>query len=272
MTEPKLLITDDDPEIKQQRMHATLMHLLHTVFGATWVGQHRFTATDEIDALHAELGAGPDSHVLDIGSGMGGPAIYLAQQTGCRVTGIDAAAENVQLAQTAAAEVGVAEQVAFVLADAASASFPAGAFDAIVSHDAFATIPDKARMLAQGWRWLRPAGRLAATLIVMLGEPLQAPESAGRLAWPIPTAGDYRLLVEAAGFDILKLDDLTPAFREIGARWRGALMVWELALISGFADEEWRALRATFGQLAEWATQGRVGHIRLIAQRSPHTP
>jgi len=272
MTESNLLLAHDDPAIKQKRMHATLMHLLHTVFGATWVGQHRFTATDEIDALHAELGAGPDSHVLDIGSGMGGPAIYLVQQTGCRVTGIDTAAENVQLARAVASETGVAERVTFVEGDAVAALFPDAAFDAIVSRDAFATIHDKARMLAQGRRWLRPAGRLAATLIVTLDESLEIPEAPGRLAWPIPTAGDYRLLVEAAGFDILKLDDLTPAFREIGARWRGALMVWELALISGFADEEWRALRATFGQLAEWATQGRVGHIRLIAQRSPHTP
>lgn len=31
----------------------------------------------------------PDSHVLDLGSGLGGPARTLAELTGCTVTGID---------------------------------------------------------------------------------------------------------------------------------------------------------------------------------------
>ena len=37
------------------------------------------------DALHA----GPADHMLDIGSGIGGPARYFAERFGCRVTGID---------------------------------------------------------------------------------------------------------------------------------------------------------------------------------------
>ena len=43
-------------------------------------------ATLEIAGL---VQAGPGDHILDIGSGIGGPARYFANRFGCRVTGID---------------------------------------------------------------------------------------------------------------------------------------------------------------------------------------
>ena len=76
-------------QLARDARRSALAHVLSTVFHDNWIGQHRFTTTAEIDALHAALQVGPGAHVLDIGGGTGGPAIYLAQQTGCHVTGID---------------------------------------------------------------------------------------------------------------------------------------------------------------------------------------
>jgi cyclopropane fatty-acyl-phospholipid synthase-like methyltransferase len=244
---------------------------LNTVFGESWVGQQRFTSTAEIDALHAALRIGPNVHVLDLGSGLGGPAIRLAQDTGCQVTGIDPAVEHAHHAQTAAEAAGVAERVRFVAGDLTEADFPTAAFDAIVSHDAFVTIPDKARLLACCRRWLRPSGRLATTLIVDLVGLQREADRPDLLAWPIPTADGYRILAAQAGLRILSLDDLTPSFREIGARWRGALLVWESALVPALGYDNWTMLRATIGRLAEWATQGVIGHVRLVAVRDAQT-
>jgi hypothetical protein len=95
---------------------------------------------------------------------------------------------------------------------------------------------------------------MAAALIVDIGGIEGEPERPALLDWPIPTTDDYRRLAERAGLRIIAIDDLTPSFREIGARWRGALMVWELALAPAFKYDDWTVLRDIVGRLAEWAT------------------
>ena len=60
------------------------------VHGSAYVGQECLLASDEILAFARRAGITADTLVLDIGSGRGGPACYLAQQLGCRVVGIDA--------------------------------------------------------------------------------------------------------------------------------------------------------------------------------------
>ncbi|MGH3055722.1 MAG: hypothetical protein ACRDL7_12180, partial [Gaiellaceae bacterium] len=43
------------------------------------------TSAEKIRLLGRRLGLGPDSHVLDVASGPGGPALLLAQDFGCRL-------------------------------------------------------------------------------------------------------------------------------------------------------------------------------------------
>jgi SAM-dependent methyltransferase len=247
--------------------HSTLSQVLHAVFGERWVGQQHFTTTAELDALHAALRAGVGTRVLDIGSGLGGPAIYLARQRGSHVTGLDASAESVRRAQAAAVEAGLAHRVNFVAGDILTAAFPAGAFAAIVSHGAFMTIANKAHLFAQCRHWLRPGGRLAATLIVSRGSLAARAYPPPFPAWPIPTADDYRRLAEQAGLRICALDDVTRSFREVCARWRGALVVWDLALLQRLPPDAFALSPATIAQVAEWSAQGMVGQIRMVVER-----
>lgn len=271
MSHERLSSIDEGTEPGASHTHSALIPVLHTVFGAGWVGQQRFTSTAEINALHSALHVGPDAHVLYLGSGLGGPAIHLALQIGCQVTGIDPAAEQVKHALTAAEAAGVGDRVRFLAGDVLEADFPVAAFDAIISHDAFVTVPNKARLFACCQRWLRPSGRLAATLIVDSGDLQDEADRSNPFVWRIPSADDYRILAEQAGLRILGIHDLTQSFREISACWRGALVVWEFALVPILAYDDWMALNATIGRLAEWALQGLISHIQLVAVRGPDT-
>jgi cyclopropane fatty-acyl-phospholipid synthase-like methyltransferase len=250
---------------RRKRARSALAYVLNAVFDNGWIGQQRFTTTTDIDLLHAALQVGPGAHVLDIGSGTGGPAIYLAQQTGCRVTGIDAA--PVQHAQAAAAAAELTDQVQFIAGDLFTARFPERSFDAIVSRDAFVTIDNQERLFRVCWRLLRPGGRMACTMIVRLGEPIDRPHDVSLLSWPLPTSDDYQALALQGGLRILAIDDLTTTFREVSARWRGSLAVWEEELIAELGPHAFNTLHATIGQLAEWATQGRIGQIRMVMIR-----
>jgi cyclopropane fatty-acyl-phospholipid synthase-like methyltransferase len=250
---------------RRKRAPSALAHVLNAVFGDSWIGQQRFTTTAEIDRLRAALQVGSGAHVLDIGSGTGGPAIYLAQQTGCRVTGIDTA--PMQHTQAPALAASLTNEVQFITGDLSTARLPECAFDAIISCDGFETIDNKEQLFRVCWRLLRPGGRMACTTIVSWGDRLARPEHPSLLSWPIPTIDDYHALALQAGLRILALDDLTMIFRELSARWRGSLAVWEDELIAELGQHSVHTMQATVGQLAEWATQGHIGQIHMVMMR-----
>ncbi|MGH8378506.1 MAG: SAM-dependent methyltransferase, partial [Gammaproteobacteria bacterium] len=59
----------------------------------------------------------PEHHLLEIGSGWGGFALYAARQTGCRITGITLSEEQLREAQARAAAAGLTDRVQFQLRD-----------------------------------------------------------------------------------------------------------------------------------------------------------
>jgi SAM-dependent methyltransferase len=246
---------------------AALAQVLKAVFNKRWIGQQRFTTSDELDTLFSALHLRSNAHVLDIGCGMGGPAIYLARQAGCQVTGIDVSPANVRVARDTATVAGVADCVRFVDGDILGADFAAETFDAIVGHDVFLTIANTARLFAMCHRVLRPGGRMACALIVKMGALTAPPLQLTEIAWPIPTANDYRAYAELAGLRVLAIDDLTRSFRTVCARWRGALVVWDLRLLPQLPPDELTISWTTIAQVAEWATGGVIGQIRMVVER-----
>ncbi|HEY6148120.1 MAG TPA: class I SAM-dependent methyltransferase, partial [Thermoanaerobaculia bacterium] len=54
------------------------------------IGQNSWVTADEYARFTSWLDLKPEHHALEIASGSGGPALYLARTIGCRVTGIDA--------------------------------------------------------------------------------------------------------------------------------------------------------------------------------------
>src|SRR5918998_950578 len=82
------------------------------------IGQNSWLTADEYERFASWLDLAPASHVLEVASGSGGPALHLAGQAGCRVTGIDANESGVAAANRSAADSKVSNQVNFQVADA----------------------------------------------------------------------------------------------------------------------------------------------------------
>jgi cyclopropane fatty-acyl-phospholipid synthase-like methyltransferase len=68
------------------------------------IGQNSWTTVDEYDRFLSWLDLRPEHHVLEVASGSGGPALYVANRAGCRVTGIDANEAGVATATQSAAD------------------------------------------------------------------------------------------------------------------------------------------------------------------------
>lgn len=107
-------------------------------------------------------------HVLDIGSGLGGPARTFGAETGAQVIGVDLVPEFVETANTLSERMGLERHVRFQEADAVDLPFDDDTFDVVTSMAAFMNIKEKKKVYAEIQRVLKPNGRLAQ-LEVMQG-------------------------------------------------------------------------------------------------------
>jgi SAM-dependent methyltransferase len=162
-------------------------------------------------AQRARVRAG--MHVLDLGCGIGGASRYLAS-IGCRVTGIDLTPEFIDVADTLTQRCGLADRIAFRVANALDLPFANASFDHVWSHNVTMNIKDKARFVAEAARVLKPGGHFS------LAEVEAGP--AGQPTFPVPWASDssssfllspaeMRSIIEGAGLRIVAQDDGTAA-------------------------------------------------------------
>jgi len=83
-------------------------------------------ATEEVAGM---LAVKPTDRILDIGSGIGGPARYLARRFGCRAVGIDLTPEFCEVARVLTRALGLEDRVSFEVGDALAMPFADAVFD-----------------------------------------------------------------------------------------------------------------------------------------------
>lgn len=179
--------------------------------------------------LAAQLGLKPGMRVLDVGSGIGGAARYLARAQGCRVLGIDLTPEFVAVANELARRVGLADAVSYRQGSALAIDVPPASFDAATMLHVGMNIEDKAAVFASVRKALKPGGLFGVYDIMRVG--------AGDLAFPVPWSSKpetsflaapaaYRRALEAAGFSMVQERDRRnfslDYFREMKAKAEAA--------------------------------------------------
>src|SRR5919199_752566 len=112
--------------------------------GTAYIGQECLLTPAEITAFAERAGVTTGTSVLDIGSGTGGPACYLAQQFGCRVLGVDISTVGHAQAVARARDAGLSRLVQFRLGDMHALDLPPASFDVIMSLDVWCHIPRRA--------------------------------------------------------------------------------------------------------------------------------
>lgn len=100
----------------------------------------------------------PDTHVLDVGCGIGATSCFIAKTYRCTVVGVDIREEMVARSQERARKEGVQDIVEFQVADANNLPFQDSFFDAVISESVTAFLDDKEKAVAEYVRVITPGG------------------------------------------------------------------------------------------------------------------
>jgi len=131
-------------------------------------------------SLYSWLGLALKAHVLEVASGSGGPALYLARKYGCHITGIDINEEGLNTARQAALAAKIAD-ANFQFADMdKSLPFEDEPFDAIMCMDSMNHFRDRLDVLRKWHRILKTGRRILFTDPVVLTGPVSNEELAAR--------------------------------------------------------------------------------------------
>jgi cyclopropane fatty-acyl-phospholipid synthase-like methyltransferase len=180
--------------------------------------------------LLKELGLDATMKVLDLGSGLGGPACFMARESGAFIQGIDLSTRRAGLATEKAKTEGLAERTNFMVASATKLPFPDETFDASYSTEVAAHVPNKMEFFNSAYRVLKPGGHFVGWDWVKKHVPQSADEQEPIDALckfhgiaALLTADELKAHLAEAGFEIVEFRDLAeksakPWWHEIGRR------------------------------------------------------
>lgn len=198
---------------KEVEYHDAMIRMLELIWGEGYMAPGGPAKTDDlVRGLNLR-----GKRVLDIGSGLGGPACHLADQHRALVTGIDIEPQLVALAQARARTRKLQNRLNFLLVQPGLLPFPDASFDVIVSAGTFTQIADKRALFAECLRVLVPGGALRN---FDWTTPLESPSDELRyffemegLTYALDTPATYAELLQAAGFTDVRVEDDTDWYR-----------------------------------------------------------
>lgn len=228
--------------------------------------------TEEVVALTSFAA---EHHVVDLGSGVGGPARHIAGRFGCQVTGIDLTESFVTAANRLSDLVGLADRTRFHTGSALSTPFDDAIFDRALTIQMQMGIADKAALYAEIFRILKPGAAFVFQDIV-------AGPTAGPIHTPTPWASvpdqsflarpdELRRLIEAAGFacelwrettDEMKAWQTRQSARAKGSQTEAPRPALDIQLVLGPTAGEKR--RNSQRNLLE----DRIGYVQAVFRKS----
>jgi len=216
----------------------------------------------------AELaGITADMSVLDVGSGVGGPARFLAATYGCAVTGVDLSEPFVEAAIYLTGRTGQGRQVSFKAGSALALPLDDGGFDVVLLQHVAMNIADRPLLYREIRRMLKPGGKFATFDVVLNGGDPHYP-----VPWAKTPAESFLLsatatceAIEAAGFrTLVQQDDTADAktwFAALRASGPPPLLNLGVVMGPGFAD-----FAANLGRNL---MEGRLGILTAVFEAVP---
>jgi len=225
-------------------------------------------ATEELAKL---LDPRPGECILDIGSGIGGPARWIAAKFGVHITGVDLTPEFCDAAEKLNDAAAMTDRVTIRQGSALALPVPDAAFDRAYSQNVIMNIADKAGFYREALRALKPGAVLALSNVCAGpgGEPYYpVPWAATPETSFLATPDDARRDIVAAGFEIVSFENTTAAI--LPATLRHAERIEKDGLpplgVHVIVGERIREMQINS---ARGYREGRLATIEVVARKPP---
>jgi len=234
------------------------------------IGQNSWITTEEYDAFCSWLSLTPKQHVLEVASGSGGPALYLARKHGCRITGVDINEEGLNTARQAALAAKIAADFQWADVDE-RLPYKDETFDAVMCIDSLNHFRDRLGVLREWHRVLKAGRRILFTDPVVLTGPVSNEELAARsnigFFLFVPPEVTERLIKEA-GFNLLRREDVTGNIALTSGRWHAARQQHQDDLWKIEGEERFEGLQHFAATVYKLASERRLSRFVFVAEKS----
>jgi SAM-dependent methyltransferase len=235
------------------------------------IGQSSWMTADELRGFINLLKIDASSKVLEVGSGSGGPALFLAESTGCTLVGVDVNEFGVNNANELARQRSLNERVKFEMVDASRPlPFEANSFDVVFSNDVMCHIPERQKVLRDWYRVLNPGGRMLFTDALVITEIVSHEEIAKRssigLYYYVPP-GENERMIEEAGFEIASVEDLTSAAADISKRWHDARAKYRERMVEIEGESNFEGLQEFLSCTHKLTSEKRLSRFMYFAKK-----
>lgn len=243
------------------------------------LGQFSWITADELRQFIRVLSLtkdGRDGHALDVACGSGGLTLFIAEMVGCQMTGIDINKSGIATAREIARARGLQARAHFQQADAAKKlPFEDATFNAIISIDAMNHFANRAELLREWWRVLRPGCCFlftdAAIITGTLSRDEMVARSNGMGQFLFTPVGVHEKLIQNAGFVDWHVEDVTDTIAAVSQRWHDAREKRRTQLLQIEKSSEFETLQGMLATAHTLASERRLSRFAYIA-RKPQQP
>lgn len=217
-------------------------------------------------ALAELVGVEREAKVVDVGAGLGGPARFLADRYGARVTAVEPTRRFREACAELTRRAGLADLVQTIDGTATELPVSDGSMDLAWMQAVAISVPDKVAMARELHRVLRPGGRLAffdsfARAEAELTFPL--PWADGPEASFVVSADELRSAFAEAGFEAVVWNEQDGALAEIAKRsFTPTVDPAQVGLAQLMPD-----FQARMGNLGRCIGDGRLGILQAVLLR-----
>ncbi|WP_371228569.1 SAM-dependent methyltransferase [Roseovarius sp. 2305UL8-3] len=236
----------------------------------TRLDQLHYHGTDALDEAIKACGIAVGDAVLEVGSGWGGCARYIAHRAGAHVTAVELQADYNRIARHLTDRTGMQSGVRHVNADFLALDLPAGGFDHVVSWLALFHIPKRDTYLRKIQDALRADGSFfAEDLYLITPPPDEEQDDFQRHLYPnsLVDLEQYHRTLTAAGFEKVESQDMTASWTAFTKTRLHAFRDNKASYERVHGAENYAVIEMFYDKMAGYFERGIVGGLRIRAQK-----
>jgi sarcosine/dimethylglycine N-methyltransferase len=232
--------------------------------------QLHYHGTDALDIAIKMLDPQPQQHILEIGSGIGGPARYLAKNTEAHITALELQADQNEVAESLSRRCGLTNNLTHICGDFLNYGWGDKRFDMITSWLALYHIPGRQSMLSRCHQVLKQEGYFFTEDLyarVPLG-PDQVSELEIELyAMTMPSWENYQAELAEVGFKIVHVEEMSDSWTNFTSERLEAYLTQRDRHVRVHGEQTVDSLTHFYRVVNNYFKSGKLGGVRLCAQK-----